>query len=137
MAETITYSSQGSKNGRNYFRVQITYTNVGTSQETTIVFPGNRGKHYWNLEDFHMVKTGGTSVAWAPRLGNASGFAADSINEIMGYTSASDATPIHDMWAAPGLPAWIDSEYKLYFAPAFASASDHDASIEFIFSQES
>ena len=133
MAETITYSTQSDKTGKTYFRVQITYTSVGTSQETEIVFPGNRGKHYWHLEDFHIVKTGGTGVNWAPRLGNASGFAADSINEVMGYNTAADSTPIHDMWASPGLPAWTDSHFKLYFAPAFSGSSNHNASVELIF----
>lgn len=136
MAETITYSSQGSKDGRNYFRVQISYTDIGTSQETTIEFPPGIGKTYWHLEAFHIVRTGGSGSNWAPRLGNATGFAADSINELMAYDSAAVTTPINDMWTYPGLPTWADSAFKLYFVPAFDSGNDNDGHVDLIFSLE-
>jgi hypothetical protein len=116
--------------------VQVTYTDVGTSQETTIQLPSGLGKKYWHLESFHAVRTGGSAASWAPRLGNATGFASDSINELMGYDSDAVGTAINDMWAYPGLPMWSDSAYKLYFAPAFNAGSDNDGSFEFIFSLE-
>ncbi|QDP58793.1 MAG: hypothetical protein Unbinned80contig1000_2 [Prokaryotic dsDNA virus sp.] len=136
MAETITYSSQGSKEGRNYFRVQISYTDIGTSQETVIQLPPGIGKRYWHLEAFHIVRTGGTASNWAPRLGNAAGFAADSISELMAYDSAAVTTPINDMWSYPGLPTWSDSAFKLYFVPAFDAGSDNDGHVDLIFSLE-
>ena len=136
MAEVITYSSQGTKNGRNYFRVRITYTDIAAAQETTIELPSGLGKRYWHLEAFHIVRTGGSGANWAPRIGNASGFAADSINELMGYDSAAVGTPINDMWTYPGLPMWSDSEFKLYLVPAFDAGVDNDAEVDLIFSME-
>ena len=54
----------------------------------------------------------------------------------MGYNSAVVGTAINDMWAYPGLPMWSDSNFKLYFAPAFDAGADNDGSIEFVFSLE-
>ena len=136
MAETITYTSEASKGGRVSLRVEVAYTNVGTSQETEIQFPSAIAKNYWYLESFHIVRSGGTASNWAPRLGNSSGFSANSINELVGYDSGAVGTPIHDVWQGPGLPSWLGTNQKLYFAPAFDAGSDNDGSVEFIFSRD-
>ena len=133
MATSITYASQGVKGGKTYFRVQITYTGAGTSEETTIQFPTAVGKMFWELVSFHIVRTDGAASNWAPRLGDTSGFAADSGSEKFGYSSAAVTIAINDYWAYPGIPCYLGTDYKLYFVPAFDAGSDNDATVELIF----
>ena len=134
MAETITYSTQGTKGGKTFFRAQITYSDIGTAQQTTSQFPAALGKKIWELVSFHIVRTDGTGTPnWAPRLGDTAGFAADSGNEKFGYDAAISTTPINDYWASPGIPCYLGTDYKLYFVPGFAAESDNDATVELIF----
>ena len=133
MAESITYSSQGLKGGKTFFRVQITYTNGEDDEETTIQFPTALGKYLWSLVSFHMVRTDGTAATWAPRLGDTAGFAADSGSEKVSYDSAAVGTAINDYWASPGVPCYLGTDYKLYFVPAFNTGTDNDATVELIF----
>ena len=116
-----------------FYRVGGAHLNVGTSEETTLQFPTAGGSNQiWLLHSFHYKRSGGTAANYAPTVGNISGYAAGSINEMLAYASQGVGTAVNEIFSAP-IPCRTDANGRLYFKPGFDAGADNDGDYEFFF----
>lgn len=115
-----------------YHLVSGTITDLDSSaQETTIQLPSDKAEA-WLLVSMHLIRTGGSSSNWVPRLGKASGWTLNDINEIIDYSSTA-LTTIRDVYSVP-IPFKCDANGRIYLNPVFdGSSDDDDAKYEFWF----
>ena len=135
MAETVSYQISAKKGKPTLFQAKVTYTNVGSSQETTIQFPSAIGQRVWNLVSLQFNRTGGSGATYTNSIGNVAGFTTLTGDELLLGTSTAVATPTHDTYVSP-IPMWSDSDYRLYFKPGFNTGSDTAGTAELIFASE-
>jgi hypothetical protein len=108
-----------------YFRDDL--VDVDSSEEVVVQLPET--SRSWLLVAISLHRTGGSATTFAPRIGQAAGFAADGPDDRAGFAAQAVGTPIQAVFCKP-IPLRADSSFRVYVRPGFDAGADNDATLQ-------
>lgn len=108
-------------------RARVAISGAGPATELVIQMP--TGIYHWQMVSFSLVFDSGSAANMQPRIGEAAGFAAGSVDERIAYDAQAVGTPIRDVFCA-SVPVRTDAAGRLYLRPGFDAGSDNEATAE-------
>jgi hypothetical protein len=117
-------------------RVRGSVSGQGAASETAITLPEYARR--WFVVAVRFYPTAGSAATTSFTMGEAAGYATDSIDERISINTRATSIPIDEVLiASPGLgvPLETDGSNQLYFRAGWDAGADNDAEYDFWFVQ--
>ena len=112
--------------------VRDSHTGVGPATEVTLQMPETT--RMWHLFAMTYHRTAGSGTEVTPRVGQASGFAADGPDDRAAVGPQAVADGVNAVFCQM-IPCRTDGDFRLYFRPGFDAGNDNAGTYQFWFVQ--